>query len=64
MKKLELINKIEDAGKYTKVRIDKDNQVTGMLVDEDYRYNAHTNTGGRRYIGNAIDPDLLRDYDD
>jgi hypothetical protein len=62
MKKKELINKIENAGKYCKVRIDRANNVTGMLVDEDYRYKPHTNTGGRRYIGNANDPDLLRDY--
>jgi len=64
MTKQELINKIEQGGKYTKVRIDKDNQVTGMLIDEAHRYNKHNNTGGRRYIGNAIDPDMLRDYED
>jgi hypothetical protein len=64
MNKRQLIDRIEDAGKYHKVRIAKDNTITGMLVNEDYRYDIHTDTGGRRYIGQANDNDLLRYYDD
>jgi hypothetical protein len=55
MRKQELIKKIEARGKYCKVRINGDGEISGMLVDENYRYNAHTNTGGRRYLGNFDD---------
>jgi len=54
----EIINKIESKGQYCKVRIDKQGEITGMLVDEDYRYEPRTNTGGRRYLGHANDVNL------
>ena len=54
----ELIKKIESKGKYCKVRIDKNGEITGMLVDENYRYKPRTNTGGRRYLGHSNDVNL------
>jgi hypothetical protein len=45
-----LTDVIKDAGKYCKVKIEGED-VTGMLVDEDYRYESTTNMGGRRLIG-------------
>ena len=60
MKKRELIEKIEESGKWVKVKISKGGEVTGMLADEDYLYNMATNTGGRRFIG-WVD-DLTREY--
>lgn len=53
MKKTQLIKKIEESGKYVKVKIAKNGEVSGMLAAENYRYRATTNTGGRRYIGNT-----------
>jgi hypothetical protein len=64
MKKASLIRAIESNGRYCKVKIAADGQVTGMLTSEDYPYNKRTNTGGRRYIGQYGDPDLSRDYPD
>lgn len=55
MKKTQLIKKIEESGKYVKVKIAKNGEVTGVLATENYRYRATTNTGGRRYIGNITD---------
>jgi len=63
MNKATLIRKIEDAGRYCKVRIASDGRVTGMLVSENYRYHKQSNTGGRRYIGQFGDDDLMRDYE-
>jgi fructose-1,6-bisphosphatase/sedoheptulose 1,7-bisphosphatase-like protein len=62
MRKAELIRRIEESGKYCKVRISTDGDVTGMLVDEDYRYHKATNTGGRRYIGRFGEAELTRQY--
>ena len=36
MNKVELMKRITDAGKYCKLRIDADGEITGMLVDEDF----------------------------
>ena len=63
MSKAELTRAIEVSGRYIKVRIGADGQVTGMLAAEDYRYHKPSNTGGRRYIGQFSDPDLMRDYE-
>ena len=63
MSKAELTRAIEDAGRYCKVRIDSKGEVTGMLAAEDYRYHKPSNTGGRRYIGQYGDSDLMRDYE-
>ncbi|MFA5379710.1 MAG: hypothetical protein WC455_28385 [Dehalococcoidia bacterium] len=62
MNKAELIKAIEDAGRYCKVRINSKGEVTGMLANEEYRYHKPSNTGGRRYIGQFGDNDLMRDY--
>jgi hypothetical protein len=64
MTKAELMRKIEDAGRYSKLLIDEDGQITGMLVDEDFPYQIATNTGGRRYIGQYGDETLMREYED
>jgi hypothetical protein len=63
MTKAKLIKSIEANGRYCKVRIDAAGQVTGMLSAEDHPYSERTNTGGRRYIGQYGDPDLMRDYE-
>jgi hypothetical protein len=63
MRKAELTRVIEDHGRYCKVRIDSKGKITGMLAAEDYRYDTPSNTGGRRYIGQYGDPDLMRDYE-
>lgn len=57
MTKVQLIKEIEDDGRYDRVRIDAKGNVTGHPVDEPDRYDAHTNTGGRRFIGR--DTELL-----
>jgi hypothetical protein len=51
MRKAEVARMIEDRGTYCKIRVAKDGQVTGMLVDQDHRYDPKTNTGGRRLVG-------------
>jgi hypothetical protein len=51
MNKKELIERLQSSGKWVKVRIDADGRATGMLAEENYKYNARTNTGGRRFIG-------------
>jgi len=58
MNKSELIEKIEGNTNYRKVRIAADGEITGMLADQDHRYDPHTNTGGRRYLGNFNDVNL------
>ena len=63
MSKAELIRGIKENGRYCKVRIDSKGAVTGMLAAEDYRYDNRSNTGGRRYIGQYGDKDLMRDYE-
>ena len=63
MTKAELMRKIEDAGRYSKLLIDEDGQITGVLVDEDFPYQPATNTGGRRYIGQYGDETLMREYE-
>lgn len=45
-----LTKEIEEEGIYCKVKVEGDD-VTGMAVDEDWRYDASTNTGGRKFIG-------------
>ena len=64
MTKAELMRKIEDAGRYSKLLIDEDGEITGVLVDEDFPYQAATNTGGRRYIGQYGDETLMREYEE
>jgi hypothetical protein len=49
--KAKIAREIECVGIYCRVRIANDGQITGMLVDQDYRYDPRTNTGGRRLIG-------------
>jgi hypothetical protein len=51
MTKISAIRKIEEVSNYTKVRIDKNGKVTGMLESENYRYHSASNTGGRRFLG-------------
>ncbi len=63
MTKAELMRRIEAAGRYAKLLIDEDGEITGMLVDEDFPYQAATNTGGRRYIGQYGDEALMREYE-
>jgi len=63
MNKVELMKRITDAGKYCKLRIDADGEITGMLVDEDFPYQPATNTGGRRFIGQYGDEQLMREYE-
>jgi hypothetical protein len=60
MTKAEFAMAVEARGTYCKVRVAADGQVTGMLVNQDYRYDPHSNTGGRRLIGEM--PELACDY--
>jgi len=62
MKKTEMIEKIERGGKYVKVKIDKTGEITGMLADEDYSYQPGSNTGGRRFLGDFYDPQIIEYY--
>jgi len=63
MKNIEIIEAIEVKEVYCKVKIDKEGEITGMRIDQDYRYDTATNTGGRRYIGNVNDIDLMHIID-
>lgn len=58
-----IIRHLESRGKYCKVRISIDGSVTGMLVNENYRYNRASNSGGRRYIGDRFDRDFLMELE-
>ena len=60
MSKAEMIRRIEDKGIYCKVRIDAGGMITGMLVNEDHRYDPFTNTGGRRFIGHMSE--MIHEY--
>lgn len=60
--KSSLIRAIEERGKYTKVRINKNGEITGMLESEDYRYHSASNTGGRRFIGYFNETQLMEEY--
>lgn len=60
MSNTKLMQMIEDAGTYCKVKIDRDGNVTGMRRDQDWRYDAKTNTGGRRLVGYKTE--LEREY--
>ena len=51
MSKAKFARMVEDRGTYCKVRIDRIGEVTGMRVDQNYRYDPHSNTGGRVLIG-------------
>jgi hypothetical protein len=62
MTKAELMRKIEDAGRYSKLLIDEDSEISGMLVDEDFPYQPATNTDGCRYIGQYGDETLMLEY--
>jgi hypothetical protein len=64
MTKAELMRKIEATGRYTKLLIDEDGEITGMQVDEDFPYQPATNTGGRRFIGQYGDEKFMREYKD
>ena len=57
------MKRITDAGIYCNLRIDTDGAITGMLVDEDFPYQPTTNTGGRRFIGQYGDEQLMREYE-
>lgn len=59
--KTEIKREIEKTGKWCKVRIDRDGEVTGMKSSEDWRYSSKTDTGGRRYVGNIYDKSF-QDY--
>lgn len=71
MSKAELARRIAARGVYCKVRITdvyrpelgcRVPEVTGMRCDQDYRYCAMTNSGGRRYLGTM--DELVREYID
>jgi len=55
MTKTELIEAIEDDGRYYHVKIGRDDIVTGILIGEPSHYHSATNTGGRRVLGKATD---------
>lgn len=57
MTKKALVAAIERDGAYVAVKIDASGTVTGRCYGEPVRYNAVTNTGGRRLIG--YDTELL-----
>lgn len=59
MTKAGIIRMVEKQGRYCKVRISKGGQITGMLKTENYPYRGSTNTGGRRYIGDANDREFI-----
>ena len=65
MSKAGLVREIEEQGQYRKVRVERGSnpaqvEVTGMRADQDWRYDAKTNTGGRRLIGYMSD--LIHEY--
>ena len=45
------MKRITAAGKYCKLRIDGDGEITGMLIDEDFPCQSATKKGGHRFIG-------------
>ena len=62
MKKVKIIRAVEDGGKYCKVKISSNGEITGMLVEQDHRYCPQRNTGGRVLIGYDDDKFLLARY--
>lgn len=50
MTKKDLIQAIEDDGRYRNVKIEG-GKVTGVPVGEPSHYHSKTNTGGRRFLG-------------
>ena len=63
MKKTDIIKKIESQGTYCKVKINKHGEITGMLTDENYRYDSNLNKGGRRFVGYANEQQTMSRYD-
>ena len=51
MTKKRLAEMIEGEGNYRAVRIDAQGNVSGVVIDEPSRYNAKSNSGGRKLIG-------------
>ena len=62
MTKKELIEAIEDDGRYYHVRIDTCGKVTGVPIGESPHHHTATNTGGRRFLGydSEIAADLIQ----
>ncbi len=55
MNHLEIIKNVEAQGKYCNVDVSHDGFVTGILIDQNYRYRKDINAGGRRLIGDVRD---------
>lgn len=63
--KAELIRRMENDTQYTyyKIKINKIGEITGMRRDQDWTYNKMTNTGGRRFVGQYGDYNMMEPFD-